>query len=68
MIQPLPPQRDAFDLPDGVAYLNCAFMAPQLRRVSEVGIVPFSANNGRGESVRRISSTTWSVYAGCSHN
>ncbi len=38
MIQPLPPQRDAFDLPDGVAYLNCAFMAPQLRRVSEVGI------------------------------
>ena len=38
MIQPLPPQRDAFDLPDGVAYLNCAFMSPQLRRVSEVGI------------------------------
>jgi len=38
MIQPLPLQRDAFDLPDGVAYLNCAFMAPQLRRVSEVGI------------------------------
>ena len=38
MIQSLPPQRDAFDLPDGVAYLNCAFMAPQLRRVSEVGI------------------------------
>lgn len=38
MSQPLPPQRDAFDLPDGVAYLNCAFMAPQLRRVSEVGI------------------------------
>jgi len=36
--QPLPPQRDAFDLPDGVAYLNCAFMAPQLRRESEVGI------------------------------
>ena len=38
MIQSLPPQRDAFDLPDGVAYLNCAFMSPQLRRVSEVGI------------------------------
>ncbi|MDQ3165936.1 MAG: aminotransferase class V-fold PLP-dependent enzyme [Actinomycetota bacterium] len=38
MIEPLPPQRDAFDLPDDVAYLNCAFMAPQLRRVSEVGI------------------------------
>jgi len=38
MSQPLPPQRDAFDLPDGVAYLNCAFMSPQLRRVSEVGI------------------------------
>lgn len=38
MRQPLPPQRDAFDLPDDVAYLNCAFMAPQLRRVTEVGI------------------------------
>lgn len=38
MRQPLPPQREAFDLPDDVAYLNCAFMAPQMRRVSEVGI------------------------------
>lgn len=38
MRQPLPSQRDAFDLPDDVVYLNCAFMAPQLRRVSEAGI------------------------------
>ena len=68
MSQPLPPQRDAFDLPDGVAYLNCAFMAPQLRRVSEVGIAAVQRKQRRGGSVRRISSTTWSVYAGCSHN
>ncbi len=36
--QPLPPQRDAFDIPDDVAYLNCAFMSPQPRRVTDVGI------------------------------
>ncbi len=36
--EPLRCQRDAFDLPDDVAYLNCAFMSPQLRRVSEVGM------------------------------
>jgi selenocysteine lyase/cysteine desulfurase len=35
---PLPAQRDAFDIPDDVAYLNCAYMAPQPRRVTEAGI------------------------------
>ncbi len=34
----LPSQRAEFDIPDGVAYLNCAFMAPQPRRVTEAGI------------------------------
>lgn len=33
----LAPQREAFDLPEGVSYLNCAYMAPQLRAVTEVG-------------------------------
>ena len=34
----LPSQRAAFDIPDEVAYLNCAYMAPQPRRVTEAGI------------------------------
>lgn len=33
----LPCQRDLFDLPDDVAYLNCAYMSPLLRRATEVG-------------------------------
>lgn len=36
--QPLPPQREAFDIPEDVAYLNCAYMSPQLRSVTDVGI------------------------------
>ena len=28
---PLPPQRALFEIPDDVAYLNCAYMSPQLR-------------------------------------
>jgi len=35
---PLPSQRELFDLPDGVAYLNCAYMSPQLRSVTEAGL------------------------------
>lgn len=35
---PLPSQRGLFDLPDEVAYLNCAYMAPQLRSVTEAGL------------------------------
>ncbi len=34
----LPCQRDLFELPDDLAYLNCAFMAPQLRGVTEAGV------------------------------
>lgn len=35
--QPLEPQRDHFEIPDDIAYLNCAFMAPNLRSVREAG-------------------------------
>lgn len=35
---PLPSQRNLFDLPEGVAYLNCAYMSPQLRSVTEAGL------------------------------
>ncbi len=35
----IPPgsQRDLFEIPDGVTYLNCAYMAPQLRSVRRAG-------------------------------
>jgi selenocysteine lyase/cysteine desulfurase len=33
----LPSQRALFDIPDGVAYLNCAQMSPQLRSVTAAG-------------------------------
>ncbi len=29
--------RELFEIPDGVCYLNCAYMSPQLRSVREVG-------------------------------
>lgn len=31
------PQKRLFDIPDGVAYLNCAYMSPQLREVRAAG-------------------------------
>jgi selenocysteine lyase/cysteine desulfurase len=34
---PLGPQRHLFAIPDDVAYLNCAYMAPQLRSVTAAG-------------------------------
>jgi selenocysteine lyase/cysteine desulfurase len=30
-------QRDLFEMPDEIAYLNCAYMSPQLRRAREIG-------------------------------
>jgi selenocysteine lyase/cysteine desulfurase len=33
----IPCQRHLFDLPDDVAYLNCAYMSPLLKRAVEVG-------------------------------
>ena len=33
----LPCQRDRFDLPDEVTYLNCCYMSPQLKSVTEAG-------------------------------
>ena len=33
--QPLPVQRELFDIPDDVAYFNCASLAPQLRAAGE---------------------------------
>ncbi|QSQ21280.1 aminotransferase class V-fold PLP-dependent enzyme [Pyxidicoccus parkwayensis] len=33
----LPSQRHLFEIPDGVTYLNCAYMSPQLRSVRAAG-------------------------------
>jgi len=33
----IPCQRDAFDIPDDVAYFNCAYMAPMLKAVRAAG-------------------------------
>src|ERR687890_1917230 len=30
-------QRDLFEIPEEIAYLNCAYMSPQLRRAREIG-------------------------------
>jgi selenocysteine lyase/cysteine desulfurase len=34
----LPSQRALFDIPDGITYLNCASMSPQLTSVTDAGI------------------------------
>jgi selenocysteine lyase/cysteine desulfurase len=34
---PLPVQRDLFDIPEGVAYFNCASLAPLLKAATEAG-------------------------------
>ncbi|MEM7025953.1 MAG: hypothetical protein AAF637_25735 [Pseudomonadota bacterium] len=33
----IPCQRDLFDLPDEVAYLNCAYMSPLLKHAAAIG-------------------------------
>lgn len=51
----LPPQSELFDLPNDVAFLNCANISPQLRAVTDAGV----------EAVRRkarpwgVSGTEW---------
>ncbi|HTH65386.1 MAG TPA: aminotransferase class V-fold PLP-dependent enzyme [Gemmatimonadales bacterium] len=37
VITRLPCQRHLFDIPEDIAYLNCAYMSPLLRRVTEAG-------------------------------
>jgi selenocysteine lyase/cysteine desulfurase len=36
--RPLPVQRELFDVPDDVAYFNCASMAPQLKAAGEAAV------------------------------
>ncbi|MEM9055997.1 MAG: aminotransferase class V-fold PLP-dependent enzyme [Pseudomonadota bacterium] len=39
---PIDCQRALFDIPDSIAYFNCAYMAPQLKSVTEAGIAAVS--------------------------
>ena len=49
----LPSQRHLFDIPDDVAYLNCAYMSPLMRRVRVDQTGPKAARpaEGRAEAV-----------------
>src|ERR1017187_9929772 len=38
MSTPIEAVRDLFEIPEGITYLNCASMAPQLRSVTEAGL------------------------------
>jgi len=38
MSTPITAVRDLFEIPDGITYLNCASMAPQLRSITEAGL------------------------------
>ena len=48
----LPCQRELFEIPDEVAYLNCSYMAPQLRSITAAGL----------DAVRRKASP-WTIGA-----
>ncbi|HUH08141.1 MAG TPA: hypothetical protein VML96_10085, partial [Egibacteraceae bacterium] len=38
MSSALASQQELFDIPDDVTYLNCAYMAPQLKAVTAAGV------------------------------
>ena len=40
---PIPSQRELFDIPDAVTYLNCASLSPQLRSVTAAGLASVQA-------------------------
>src|SRR5918992_1565575 len=57
--RPLPVQRELFDIPDDVAYFNCASLAPQLRASAEAGL----AAMGRRARPWTITSDDWFTEA-----
>jgi selenocysteine lyase/cysteine desulfurase len=52
---PLPVQRELFDIPDDVAYFNCASLSPQLKAAVEAG----AAALARRAQPWRIASADW---------
>ncbi len=67
----LPCQRALFDLPDDTAYLNCAFMAPQLRSITEVGLQSVALKsapwNLGAEDFFRDTERARALFAGLTH-
>jgi selenocysteine lyase/cysteine desulfurase len=57
--RPLPVQRELFDIPDDIAYFNCASLAPQLRASAEAGV----AAMGRRAQPWLIGSDDWFTEA-----
>ena len=57
--RPLPVQRELFDIPDDVAYFNCAGLAPQLRASAEAGLAAL----GRRARPWTITSDDWFTEA-----
>lgn len=57
--RPLPVQRELFDIPDDVAYFNCASLAPQLRASAEAGL----AAMGRRARPWTVTSDDWFTEA-----
>jgi selenocysteine lyase/cysteine desulfurase len=53
--RPLPAQRELFDIPDDVAYFNCASLAPQLRASAEAAAIAL----GRRARPWTITSDDW---------
>ena len=43
-------QRDLFEMPEDIVYLNCAYMSPQLRPAREIGERAVSRKSGPGRS------------------
>ena len=57
----IPSQRHLFDLPDDVAYLNCAYMAPLMHSVVEAGI------RGARRKARPWEITAPDFFSDCAH-
>ncbi|CAN5847251.1 aminotransferase class V-fold PLP-dependent enzyme [soil metagenome] len=71
----LPSQRDLFDIPDGVCYLNCAYMSPQLRSVHDAGKQalstkshPWTVTSGDFFDVPEQSRELFASIVGCDAN
>ncbi len=49
----LPCQRSSYDIPDEVAYFNCAYMSPQPRVVTDAGLEKLPRKAEKGETRAR---------------
>jgi anti-sigma factor RsiW len=63
---PLACARDAFHIEGDVRYLNCAYLAPLLKRVEAAGIDGIRRRRGRRTSTPRTSSPRPTARARCS--